>query len=96
MEHVQPREPGADDHDVELAWFRLPHRRHWSSQRTKRGWQRAKRRGAGGGAPPLRAQAVAAAGSGRTITVSATGMISSTGRSAAAAWARIASGLEAW
>ena len=36
------------------------------------------------------------AGSGRTITVSATAMISSTGRSAAFAWARIASGLEAW
>ncbi len=45
--------------------------------------------------PPLH-DACAGTGSGRTRTVSATRMISSTGRPAAAAWARIASGLEAW
>jgi hypothetical protein len=44
----------------------------------------------------LAAQAEAAAGSGRTRTVSATGMISSTGKSAREAWSRIASGLLAW
>ena len=38
----------------------------------------------------------AGTGSGRMITVSATRTISSTGRSAASAWARIASGLDAW
>ena len=41
-------------------------------------------------------QTTTAAGSGRTITVSATLAISSTGRSAALAWRRIASGLDAW
>jgi hypothetical protein len=41
-------------------------------------------------------QAATGAGSGRTITVSATLTISSTGRSAAVAWRRIASGLDAW
>jgi hypothetical protein len=40
-------------------------------------------------------QAATATGSGRTTTVSATEMISSTGRSAAWACARIASGLDA-
>jgi hypothetical protein len=47
-------------------------------------------RGAAGGA-----QTDTDTGSGRTSTVSATGMISSTGRSARPAWSRIASGLEA-
>ena len=46
--------------------------------------------------PPGRAgQAVAGSGSGRTTTVSATGMISSAGRSASSACRRIASGLVA-
>ncbi len=46
-------------------------------------------------APPP-SQTVSTTGSGRTTTVSATRTISSTGRSAATAWRRIASGLDAW
>ena len=46
--------------------------------------------------PVVSRQAVAGCGSGRTMTVSATAMISSTGRSASLACLRIASGLEAW
>src|SRR5439155_18346837 len=47
--------------------------------------------------PPLPlSQVVAGTGSGRTSTVSATGTMSSTGRSARSACRRIASGLEAW
>src|SRR5919199_6282855 len=44
----------------------------------------------------LRHQTVAGAGSSRTITVSATLTISSTGRSARSACSRIFSGLDAW
>ncbi len=58
-------------------------------------WRRGARVQANRAGPGLGYVAVVA-GSSRTITVSATLMISSTGRSAASAWLRMASGLEAW